>query len=284
MKTNKKILSLFLSLFLAVGALISPISETHVQAAEKVKIKITYLYVNTKGNNSVYVDTQYVKKGTTWGEFFANYTKCYENGKLKDVNVNVEWEVPGEEAAYNSSEEIENYNQYTDSALLDYVGSPSNYKPAYFNFGYYVNGELTNSGAGWEVLIPVDYKYGSKEAISFINKNKTIYSYIKGLCQAKGTKIKVIPKSEGVDGSWDGYIVEIYVKAALNNTKKVLQTGKSYTLKLTGTKAKSWSSSNKSVATVNSKGKVTAKKAGTAIITCKGKDGKSYKCKVTVTK
>ena len=42
-----------------------------------------------------------------------------------------------------------------------------------------------------------------------------------------------------------------------------------------------WSSSNKKVATVNSKGKVTAKKKGTAVITAKV-DSDTYECKVTV--
>lgn len=46
------------------------------------------------------------------------------------------------------------------------------------------------------------------------------------------------------------------------------------------TKAK-WSSSNTKVATVNSSGKVTGKKKGTAVITAKA-NGKTYKCKVTV--
>lgn len=64
--------------------------------------------------------------------------------------------------------------------------------------------------------------------------------------------------------------------------KKTLTVGKSFTLKITGTKNKvTFSSSKKSVATVNSKGKVTAKKAGTATITAKVK-GKKYTCKVTV--
>lgn len=64
--------------------------------------------------------------------------------------------------------------------------------------------------------------------------------------------------------------------------KKTLTVGKSFTLKITGTKKKvTWSTSKKSVATVSSKGKVTAKKAGTATITAKV-DGKKYTCKVTV--
>ena len=68
----------------------------------------------------------------------------------------------------------------------------------------------------------------------------------------------------------------------LNKTKLSINVGQTYQLKITGTKASKWSSSKESVATVNSKGKVTAKKAGKTTITCKGNDGKSYKCTVTV--
>lgn len=73
-------------------------------------------------------------------------------------------------------------------------------------------------------------------------------------------------------------------KVKLNKTKLTLQVKKSYTLKVKGTKKKAkWSSSKKKVATVSSKGKVTAKKVGTATITAKvGR--KKYKCKVTVKK
>lgn len=68
----------------------------------------------------------------------------------------------------------------------------------------------------------------------------------------------------------------------LSATKKTLTVGKSFTLSVKGTKKKvTWSSSKKSVASVSAKGKVTAKKAGTATITAKV-EGKSYTCKVTV--
>lgn len=69
----------------------------------------------------------------------------------------------------------------------------------------------------------------------------------------------------------------------LNKTKVTVYAGKTTTLKIKGTSKKvTWKSSNKAVATVY-KGKVTAKKAGTATITAKV-SGKSYKCKVTVKK
>ena len=77
----------------------------------------------------------------------------------------------------------------------------------------------------------------------------------------------------------------ISVEAAsvkMNTTKKTLYVKKTYTLKVVGTKKKAkWSSSNKKVATVSSKGKVTAKKKGTATITAKI-GSKKYKCKITV--
>ena len=68
----------------------------------------------------------------------------------------------------------------------------------------------------------------------------------------------------------------------INATTKTLYKGDTYTLKITGTTKKaSWKSSNKTVAVVNTAGKVTAKKKGTATIT--GTIGtKKYTCKVTV--
>ena len=101
------------------------------------------------------------------------------------------------------------------------------------------------------------------------------------------------------DGSNKSATCAITVKAAtvivtsvtLNKTTAELEVGK--TLTLTATVAPSnatnktleWSSSNKSIATVDGNGKVTAVAAGKATITAKSKDGsnKSATCVVTVT-
>lgn len=72
--------------------------------------------------------------------------------------------------------------------------------------------------------------------------------------------------------------------AAVKLSKKeiTLEVGKSQTLKITGTKQKvTWASSKKTVAVVSSTGKVTAKKAGAAVITATV-NKKKYTCKVTV--
>ncbi len=74
----------------------------------------------------------------------------------------------------------------------------------------------------------------------------------------------------------------------INKTKASINSGSTITLKISNTSKKvTWSSSNKSVATVKSTGsktaKVTAKLAGKATITAKVGD-KKFKCVVTVKK
>lgn len=76
-------------------------------------------------------------------------------------------------------------------------------------------------------------------------------------------------------------------KIKLNKTKLKLVVGKKATLKYTispkGAKTKvSFKSSKISVATVNSKGRILAKKAGKTTITVKTSNGKKATCKVTV--
>ncbi|MGN0477697.1 MAG: PKD domain-containing protein [Ruminococcus sp.] len=70
----------------------------------------------------------------------------------------------------------------------------------------------------------------------------------------------------------------------LNATSKTLKVKKTFTLKITGKIGTAkFISSNKKVATVNSKGKITAKKKGNAVITVKV-NGITLRCKIKVKK
>lgn len=88
---------------------------------------------------------------------------------------------------------------------------------------------------------------------------------------------------------FSGVVVDTKVDAktkaiALNKTKVSLYEGGKIRLKLKNCKKKVvWSSSNKKVAVVSSKGQVIAKKKGTAWIIAKS-NKKTYKCKVNVKK
>lgn len=75
-------------------------------------------------------------------------------------------------------------------------------------------------------------------------------------------------------------------KIRINVTKKTLENGKNFTLKViltpqTSQQKVEYSTSNKEVATVNSKGVVKGKKKGTAVITVTS-GSKKVKCKVTI--
>lgn len=70
--------------------------------------------------------------------------------------------------------------------------------------------------------------------------------------------------------------------AKISQTKATITAGFTKKLSVSGSKVKSWSSSKKTVATVDKNGKVTAKKAGKATISAKCENGQTVKCVVTV--
>ena len=76
--------------------------------------------------------------------------------------------------------------------------------------------------------------------------------------------------------------ISVSAQTKSSNKSITLNVGKTYTLKVTGTKKKvTWSSSNKKIATVSTKGKITAKKRGYCTITAKyGKKKLTYKVTV----
>lgn len=138
-------------------------------------------------------------------------------------------------------------------------------------------------------LIPVT----TSETIKYSSSNEKIATVnSKGVVTAKKpgkVKITMIPGSnkKNKDDTITITVPKVITtKITLNKTNLTLKKGKTYTLKATIKPSDSddditFKSSKKSVATVNSKGKITAKKKGTATITVtSGK--KKVTCKVTV--
>ena len=121
---------------------------------------------------------------------------------------------------------------------------------------------------------------GAKTQVKWSSSKKTVAAVTgKGKVIAKKKGTAVITAKVGKEK----YTCRVTVKNPyLNKTKVTMKKGQSLTLKLTGSKAKAWGSSNKKIATVNAKGKVVAKKAGTVTIWAKAVNGKKYSCKVTV--
>ena len=123
---------------------------------------------------------------------------------------------------------------------------------------------------------------GTSKTVKWSSSNKkiaTVSSKGKVTAKKKGTAT-ITAKVSGKT-----YKCKVTVKNPyLNATKVCIDKGKTYTLKLIGATAKKFTSSNKSVATVSSKGKITAKKAGKATITVTDSNKKTYKCTVEVQK
>jgi uncharacterized protein YjdB len=130
----------------------------------------------------------------------------------------------------------------------------------------------------------------STDSIYWSSSNKQIATVTQtGLIRAVGGGVVTITAQTN-----SGAIAQVNVtcKAAptyirLNHTALTLKKGKHATLKYSlsagsVTSKLTWKSSNKKIATVNSSGKVTAKKKGSCTITVTTHNGKSASCKITV--
>ena len=83
-------------------------------------------------------------------------------------------------------------------------------------------------------------------------------------------------------------IPKLKAKITLEEKSATVESGKNHKIKIKsktyGDKVKKWTSSNKKIATVDSRGKVTGKQSGMATITLKMKSGVQATCKINVTK
>ena len=133
----------------------------------------------------------------------------------------------------------------------------------------------------WTILTTNEISKLDKNGDKKVDKNDLIKVKRHILAMENSTKKREHP-------DWIIYEEIVGESIELDKTTLTLENGKKGTLKATITSGSTtdnsitWSSTNTAVATVDSEGNVTAKKAGTATITAKTKSGKKASCKVTV--
>ncbi len=137
----------------------------------------------------------------------------------------------------------------------------------------------TNQKVKWKVS---NKKYASVSSAGVVTTKKA----------GKGKTVTVTAYSAEDDSIKATYKISIMKNAVkkikLSAKTKTIKKGKSVTIKAKFTPSKgiskelTWTSSNKKIATVNAKGKVTGKKKGTVKITAKAKDGSGKKATIKI--
>lgn len=130
----------------------------------------------------------------------------------------------------------------------------------------------------------------STDSVTYTSSNTKVATVSKsGKITAKkaGTAVITAVTASGKKATCKVKVVVPATSVTLKKTRLTLKAGKSVELKAVlrpadSTDPVTYTSSDKKVATVSKKGKVTAKKAGTAVITVKTASGKKASCKVTV--
>ena len=145
-------------------------------------------------------------------------------------------------------------------------------------------------GETFQLNASVIPKNASDKTLTFTASNSSVSVTQKGMVTAKktGTSTITIKSSNGKYADVAVTVKKSPSKIILNSKKLQLGVGKTFQIKATFPKNEAcnnitYSSSKKSVATVSSTGKVTARKKGSSIITVKSYNGKNGKLKITVT-
>lgn len=198
--------------------------------------------------------------GHQWGEWeVAREATCGEigsEGRQCAICTKIEWqEIPATGEHQWEEWEIDYKPTCTDAGLKDRECTI-----CYEEEQQEIPATGKHSWGGWEI---------TKRTTVFSEGNKSRYC---NNCNA--VEQKTIPK--------------LKAKITLEEKSATLESGKSHKIKIKsktyGDKVKKWTSSNKKVATVDSRGKITGKQSGTATITLKMKSGVQATCKINVTK
>lgn len=279
-----KVLAFMLAILLAVGGTLTVPSEAY--AAPKAK-SIT---LNVKSK------TLYVGKSTTIKVKSVTPKKAskkvtFKSSNKKVATVNAKGKVVAKKAGKATITVTSASNKKVKATCKITV---KQYAKKITVTNAVKNTVSVKKGKSLTLKTKVEPSDASNKKVTYTSKNKKIATVnSKGKVTAKKVgKTTITIKSK--DGKAKTTITVIVPKKSvskvkLNTTKKTVTEGQKFTLKATvspsnaTTKIVSWKSSNTKVATVNSSGKVTAKKPGTAKITVTTLDGnKKATCTVMV--
>lgn len=285
MKRFLNLLASYTMAFLVIVAVVFSIMPINVQAA-------------SKASDAKNAYNAFLKKSVYWGDSYKKPSRLkfalvdLNNDKVPELYVySMDWD-------YNYDYKLYGYVGGKVKCLYSFrrFSKISKFYPSKGVFVYY--GEF-NRGVKEKIYFKYDGKKAVQKARSCISElyNSQAYesSVNKNISKSKfnSTVKKLVgsASAKSVPGLYQNNSAnrEKYLgaskqssKMALNKKSISISVGKTATLKLSGASGRiSWSSKNKRIATVSSKGIVKGKGVGTTIIIAEYK-GKSYQCKVKV--
>ena len=204
MKIMKKVLCGLIATAMCVGTLV--VTGLDAKAAEEVKIDIEYLYINESGDNVFVNKIVSVPEGTTWGEFFEEGSYLPE-AVVSDAIAGAKWTPTIQRIidSYDMQKDkvITRFNQYTDTALLEFYGYTGDYKEVAFGFETIFEGECVDSGTGGTLILPTKYEFGSEEAIKYFENNYKVIDYLEKV--SKLGDVTIYPET------WENQTIDYYV-------------------------------------------------------------------------
>lgn len=199
----------------------------------------------------------------------AQSTTVTRSSSNVDFNVNVLWKITTSANADNTNASYYLGLYKGDKLVQEFLGFDLDLDPQYY-------WQSTNTLSLGSNLVDGTYKLCAiyKDAKGNVKKAQGFdYRYVQVVKKDNRLTLTNLPKYGGVK---------------LDKTKATIVKGKTMTLKASLAPAEledktvTWKSSNKSIATVTSAGKVKGVAAGTATITCTSSTGQSATCKVTI--
>lgn len=205
---QKKVICSLLTTVMCLGLFFS--TNIEVKADNQITVNIDYLYVKGDGSNGLITKTASVASGTIWGDFlyedeYSEYKpeNVISGTSLQKVGIQRCFSAPDNISDFQKSEEIKNFNQYTDYAILEYYLYPGDYKEIELSFEYYKGDKLEDSGKGFTLLMPSSYSCGDEDSIKFVLDNYSIFSYLREYSNISGMTVDVTEAFS--NGEYDFY-------------------------------------------------------------------------------